>query len=301
MENETLSRPTSFPSSEYPIVQTDIVFLAKEKLYETVKPYSVRYRAKQIPPSNIIPHHVNIQVRDVRTSLDQLSLDRNGFEVHDFHTTLAYEDFDDKDRLEDVYLAEIRAHLLSSLKAKNVITLNYTLRKRHASFPISTGLPYEHGQPVLFAHIDSTYEDVKKLLEELYPTCFQDIQRGRYQVITAWKPLHGPVRDWPLAVCDTASVNYDEDITHADVVKQARVSENCLVHHHPAQKWCYIGDQAESGLLLIKSMDSNPSHANACPHTAFPIPSEPASRPRESKDVKTIVMYADMDYPDVEM
>lgn len=114
-------------ASEYPIVQTDIVFLAKEKLYETVKPYSVRYRAKQIPPSNIIPHHVNIQVRDVRTSLDQLSLDRNGFEVHDFHTTLAYEDFDDKDRLEDVYLAEIRAHLLSSLKAKNVITLNYTV------------------------------------------------------------------------------------------------------------------------------------------------------------------------------
>ena len=73
---------------------------------------------------------------------------------------------------------------------------------------------------------------------------------------SVWKPLRGPLRDWPLALCDAASVQAN-DVTPADVVYDTKVNENMQVHHDAAHKWYYLEDQDPSELLVFKQADSH--------------------------------------------
>lgn len=73
---------------------------------------------------------------------------------------------------------------------------------------------------------------------------------------SVWKPLRGPLRDWPLALCDAASVQAN-DLTPADVVFDTKVTENMQVHHDAAQKWYYLEDQDPSELLVFRQADSH--------------------------------------------
>lgn len=49
---------------------------------------------------------------------------------------------------------------------------------------------------------------------------------------SVWKPLRGPLRDWPLALCDPATVEPDH-LTAADIVFKTRATENLQVHYDP--------------------------------------------------------------------
>ena len=73
---------------------------------------------------------------------------------------------------------------------------------------------------------------------------------------SVWKPLRGPLRDWPLALCDAASVQAN-DLTPADVVFDTKVTENTQVHHDAAHKWYYLEDQDPSELLVFRQADSH--------------------------------------------
>lgn len=75
---------------------------------------------------------------------------------------------------------------------------------------------------------------------------------------SVWKPLRGPLRDWPLALCDAASVQA-KDLTPADIVFDTKVTENMQVHHNAAHKWYYLEDQDPSELLVFRQADSHPA------------------------------------------
>ena len=62
--------------------------------------------------------------------------------------------------------------------------------------------------------------------------------------------------DWPLAVCDAASVNFENDTMAGDVVERAKAFENTQVHFNHHQKWYYLKDQLPSELLIFKNADS---------------------------------------------
>lgn len=71
-----------------------------------------------------------------------------------------------------------------------------------------------------------------------------------------WHPLKGPLVDWPLAFCDAASVDFDNDTMAGDVVERTKAFENTQVHFNPQQKWYYLKDQLPSELLIFKNADS---------------------------------------------
>ena len=73
-----------------------------------------------------------------------------------------------------------------------------------------------------------------------------------------WKPLRGPLRDWPLALCDASSVQPDH-LAASDVVLRDQVSENMQVHYDEAHKWYYLQDQASTELLVFRQADSHPN------------------------------------------
>jgi len=76
---------------------------------------------------------------------------------------------------------------------------------------------------------------------------------------STWRPLRGPVLDWPLAVCDAQTFNQVRDAQAADAVYPEWAYENVLVHHHPDQQWYYFSAMEEHETLLFKGADSDPT------------------------------------------
>ena len=73
-----------------------------------------------------------------------------------------------------------------------------------------------------------------------------------------WKPLHGPVRDWPLAFCDPETIDSASDLVARDLLRQRGVVETYQVHHTPQQKWYFASDQCEDEAWVFLQSDSVP-------------------------------------------
>lgn len=72
---------------------------------------------------------------------------------------------------------------------------------------------------------------------------------------SVWKPLRGPLQDWPLGLCDFNTVRI-KDVHAGDLVHANFVLENCQVHYSPEQKWYYISNQEPSEAWVFIQSDS---------------------------------------------
>ena len=136
-----------------------------------------------------------------------------------------------------------------------------------------------------------------------------EVIRAHYHSI--WKPLRGPLTDWPLAFCDAESVNVETDLIAADVVSRTGYTENFLVYYNPKHQWYYLSEQKPTELSIFcqgdtkfvdeKSMSSfqinlsqsiNTDLYIGVPHCGFRNPlSDPNERPRESIETRAFVYY----------
>lgn len=111
-------------------VTTSMYFLQPQPLYETEKPYSLRFVPPEgFPRSNIaLQKHENVRIADIRPTVDQLSFEENGFMILPLETQLSYDEFDDEARLIEVYLREVADALRDALGAKHVHIFEHTVR-----------------------------------------------------------------------------------------------------------------------------------------------------------------------------
>lgn len=68
--------------------------------------------------------------------------------------------------------------------------------------------------------------------------------------------LRGPNDDWPLAICNYASVDWDKDTAANDAIHLQRIGENWLLHHNPKHEWYYMSRMEEDDLLVFRNTDS---------------------------------------------
>ena len=80
--------------------------------------------------------------------------------------------------------------------------------------------------------------------------------------ISIWKPLRGPLNDWPLAVCDASVVDEKSDLEAADLLYPDLVAENYQVYYKSDYKWYYLSSHEPSELIIFKQSDSKP---DSCP------------------------------------
>jgi len=73
---------------------------------------------------------------------------------------------------------------------------------------------------------------------------------------SVWKPLKGPLRDWPLALCDPASISPSKDLISIDNVIKGEHAENVGLHYNPNQEWMYLSDHVPTELLVFRQADS---------------------------------------------
>ncbi|RKK89168.1 hypothetical protein BFJ68_g16773 [Fusarium oxysporum] len=256
-------------------VDSELAFLARDATYDTVKPYSLRFS----PPDDLPRHNLKIEKQRIRIhdarGFDP-TLDRNGFLLTSLQSKMNYEDFDDEGKIGNVYAKELETHLKGVFGASQVKVIDYAVRRRHPNFPVSTGKEYRDQQPASLVHIGSvnralraesiadSYLDFSldegiKMLNRLYGDRSDEILQHRWLIINAWRPLRGPLFDWPLAVCDSSTFEPHRDAQVSDAVYPEWAYENILIHYHPNQKWYYFSALQESEIMLFKCVDSDAS------------------------------------------
>ncbi|KAK4175416.1 hypothetical protein QBC36DRAFT_189998 [Triangularia setosa] len=261
-------------------VQSWMYFLQKDPKFETERVYELRRQkpTKKIPQTNMLLEKVEgIPIYDVRPQLEQCSFNTTGFFLLDMDTGLVAEDFDQRSKVMNVFLPQLAAAVKDKLNASRVQIFDYQLRKRNRDFPISNGEIYEYRQPSCLAHVDATPGDIERLRHGLNKGNFERVNNVRCQFVkyasvsfrflwqnsdliffdSAWKPLRGPTRDWPLGLCDNRSVDPEVDLKICDLVAPDGTSETASVHHSPKQRWCYVSDQMPNEIWVFMQSDSN--------------------------------------------
>ncbi|KAK6334500.1 hypothetical protein TWF730_003714 [Orbilia blumenaviensis] len=274
------------------MVQSSLYFLQRDPIYRAEKVYELRRsHDPKIPRTNMRLDKIEgIDIDDVRGQ--NCSLATNGFFLLNLGSTITAEDFDDRSKVTQSFFPQLAGAVKSSLGASRIQIFDYALRKRHHDFPISNGGVYEHKQPSCVAHVDSTTGDMERLRRELNLAEYQSLSKLRCQFLTAWMPLRGPARDWPLTLCDVQSVDPKTDLEPCDLVDPNEISETYSVHYTPRQRWCYLKDQMPGEVWVFLQADSN--GAIGVPHASFQHPEATEKDPlRESIEVRMLVFYED--------
>ena len=230
------------------------------------------------------PHR--LPIRDARPIFDEVSLDGDGFAFLKHRSALSR--VEDEDEIRAVYYPEAEALLKQATGADRVHIFDHTLRRRIPGFEDRRDGPR---QPALRVHIDHTARSGPQRVRDLLPDEADELLRGRVQVINFWRPIHHPVYDAPLAVCDAKTVAA-ADLVPSDLVYEHRVGETYAVTYNPAHRWFYLSEMRPDEALLIKCCDTADVPARFTPHTAFlhPEPSTDAP-PRESIEIRALVFH----------
>ncbi|KAF4450028.1 tetratricopeptide repeat domain-containing protein [Fusarium austroafricanum] len=229
-------------------IETFFYFLQASPKYKTEKPYSLRFPpGGDLAQSNVLREKHKIQISGMRGKAD-LTLENCGFEILNFLSPLTYEDFVDPMNITIRFLPDLGIRLKQLFGAHHVVPIDFSARQN-----------YKHDQPTAMAHIDFTVEEGERMLRTMYGDRAKEILSHDWKVVNAWKPLRGPLNDWPLALCDARTVYYDQDTMPGDIVYREWATENLQVHYSPRHEWYYLPDQSVDEILLFKSADSDPS------------------------------------------
>jgi len=241
-----------------------------------------------VPRSNSVAETHVVPIRSARPIGVEISLDREGFAL--LHHQSAVRDFYDDDEVRLIYYAEAERVLAETTGARRVFVFDHTVRRRgRGADDRAPGTPR---QPATRVHVDHTAKSGPQRVRDFLGDAAEELLRGRMQVINLWRPIRGPLRDAPLAVCDARSVAPD-DLVPADLVYRDRVGETYGVTFNPQHRWFYVPDMQPDEALLLKCYDSaTDGRARFAPHTAFEDPTaSPDVAPRESIELRTFVFH----------
>ena len=240
-----------------------------------------------VPHSNSTLEPRRFAIRDMRPVASRMSLDSHGFGAVRHRSVLR--DFQDEEEIRRTYYPEAETLLKEVTGANRVFIFDHTIRRHIPGTDDRRNLAR---QPSREVHVDQTVKSGPQRVRDLLPAEAEELLRGRVQIINLWRPIHGPVQDAPLAVCDALSVTPD-DLVASDLVYRDRIGETYSVTYNPAHRWFYLSAMTPDEALLLKCFDSRTDgRARFAPHSAFTDPTAPADAPlRESIELRTLVFH----------
>lgn len=228
-----------------------------------------------------------VNIADARQICGQLSIDRQGFELLRRQTGM--QDFYCDDQLRAVYDRELEQLIKELTAAAKVIVFDHTRRANDQMTREQRGVR----EPVRTAHSDYTDRSASQRIRDLLPgdEVEQRLAR-RFAIVNIWRPIHGPVRTAPLALCDAQSID-TKDLVATERRARDRVGEIYHVAFNPRQRWFYFPNMQADELIAIKTYDSvRDGRACFTPHSAFDDPSCPTKVPgRESIESRCLVFF----------
>ncbi|VVD67086.1 hypothetical protein PIN31009_00410 [Pandoraea iniqua] len=236
-----------------------------------------------------------VRVHDVRSLPLPPSLDREGFAVF-LHTPTVTACMMPND-IDVSALNGVAKTISAATGAKRVIVFDFTVRGAGEG---ETGMPLERdesGEVVKRkadhrAHCDYTAVSGPRRAAEVLADFAPDISLPtHFAIYNAWHPLIGPLRDNPLALCDTRSIT-PEDLHPVDIQQAGgRKGQVYEVQHRDTQRWHYVSDMQPEEMLLFVGYDSS-EPTRFVPHGAFddlharaPVP------PRASIEFRALALF----------
>ncbi|KAG7093555.1 hypothetical protein E1B28_007225 [Marasmius oreades] len=249
------------------------------------------------PPEGVPPvtygadEHV-VQIENVRGKEATFTLDNAGFLFGKY--TPNHKAFSNDEEIEKEYYPESIDLIKRLTGASKVVLFDHTVRRRVAG---ETGIDPKKRGPVPRTHVDQTPSAAHNRVHRHLPEAeAKERLKHRFQIINLWRPISHPADDWPLAVCDFRSVNWENDLVPVELVYPDRVGETFNVKYNPEHKWKYLRGMTPEEFILIKCYDSveDGSVAVLTPHTAFEDPATAAGTPpRQSIELRALVFYDD--------
>ena len=130
------------------VVETSLHFLTRDKLYESEKPYQLKYTAaKGIPTTNIrLEKKESIKISSIRGQEQRLSFEKNGFTVLKMDNEIPYDTFSNSTSVQK-YLDMVAEQLKVRLCADKVQVYQYTVRLQKLCVPVVKTSPSLHQDP----------------------------------------------------------------------------------------------------------------------------------------------------------
>jgi hypothetical protein len=219
---------------------------------------------------------------------DRFSVDREGFELHEFDAR--FEAFDDDDELKSVFYPQIIDFVKRHSGARRVVVFDHTIRKRMpADLKVQTVV---QRPAVMLVHSDYTVKSGPQRVRDLLPEEADALLARRVAFYNVWKPLYRQVEELPLAMCD-ATTHDEQDMLRMELKYRERTGEIYVMRHSPRHRWVYFPLMQASQALLLKTFDSETDgRARFMGHTAFEDPTTPAgAMKRESIEVRTMAFF----------
>ena len=254
----------------------------------TTKPFSYEYEPPPgIPRRSAAFHDCRISIHDARQLAVRPSLDTQGFSLRSQPTRVS--NFYDAAEVEAIYYPELERLLKNVTGASSILIFDHTVRGAAASSRNGTTIH----EPVHRVHNDYTAESGLRRVHDLLPRrTAARLLRHRVLEVNVWRPIRGPLKTMPLAVCDATSMRQD-DFVACDLYYRDRVGEICYVAYRKGHRWYYYPDMHRDEVLLLKCFDSDPARGGVGAHAAFAHPHTPSDAlPRESIEARAFAFFA---------
>ncbi|WP_159500749.1 CmcJ/NvfI family oxidoreductase [Microbacterium sp. 18062] len=229
-----------------------------------------------------------VRIEDLRRG--STSLDREGFQLVESRS--AVRDFHDLDEVDAVYVEEMKELVRETtgatttrLSGKPGLRSSAPVDRRGAA-SMMTGS---------FVHADVSPKGAQTYLDWYLPEEAEHWRERRWAIFNVWRPFSAPPQDWPLAVCDTQSVD-PGDTQLCDIVLTTRTGdrqwETQAYVHNPAHRWLSAWDMTRDDALLFRTFDT--AYDEPVPHSAFVNPTAPPDvPPRESVEIRIFALFED--------
>lgn len=227
-----------------------------------------------------------VLVRNGRSAQGRLSLDREGFVLA--HQPTPFARFYDAGAVKAEYYPEVERAVRRLSGAARVVVFDHNVR--HApKFQLRESGAKE---PVKRAHNDYTVKSGPQRVRDLLGGEAEALLERRFVIINLWRPIHGPVEESPLAICDARSIA-PADLVTTNLIYRDRIGETYALAHNPAHRWYYFPRMESDEVVLIKCFDSaEDGRARFAAHSAFDDPTSAANaRPRASIEARTLAFF----------
>ena len=268
-------------------VTADLCYIVRQD----TKPYFESSRITGGEPKVFFEiEHLPAAINDMRDVAEDLSMDVNGFELHEHQSKVA--DLYDDGLIETQYNPELVAMLKAMTGADAVTIFDHTRRSSDSS---GAKNPDGHRGPASRVHADYTVKSGPQRAKDTLGEAEVDrvlASGGRIIQVNVWRPIAGPVLRSPLALADSSSVP-TEDLIATDQRFPDRTGEIYQLARGEGHRWYYASEMTPDEVILIKGWDSiDDGRARFTPHGAFTHPGETEDMPpRESIETRTYLVF----------
>jgi hypothetical protein len=228
------------------------------------------------PERNYRDEAFSVTLQDVRGREGDFSLDKDSFQTLKNIPDTTETDFASDDSIRRSYYPEVEQILLDHVPGcERIFIFDHTIR----SVDPSASRP-----PLTRCHLDQTHESAKARVKHHLPDDAEELLKGRYRIINVWRPINGPVVEYPLGMISASSA-VEEDFVNIKHIYPHRTGETGGVTYSDTHKWYYWSGVTNNERILLQCFDSEVSKPSSkvfggrAPHSAFVDPRTPKGVP----------------------